>query len=351
MLFISGLVYSQGCVAIRSTGVCTMDHHMGDSITRNWQLNAGARYFKSFRHFRGTVEQKERLLNQTEVINWQNTLDLSLARQFNRRWSVSLGLPLVYNDRSSLYEHGRTERHISSAANIGDMRIVTNRWMLDPAKSMKGNFQLGLGLKLPTGAYKATDNFYNVGAGGTSQIRPVDQSIQPGDGGFGMISELNGFFNFSNHFGSYANLFYLVNPREQNGTRTYRETLSSKLANEAIMSVPDQYLIRMGLSYDFVGKLDKLSLEAGGRMEGIPVYDLIGGSEGFRRPGYVISVEPGIRYRFNKLILISSIPFAVSRNRTQSVTDKENSVIQNTFVNGDAAFADHSLNIALAYRF
>ena len=90
MLFISGLVYSQGCVAIRSTGVCTMDHHMGDSITKNWQLNAGARYFKSFRHFRGTVEQKERLVNQKEVINWQNTLDLSLARQFNRRWSVSL---------------------------------------------------------------------------------------------------------------------------------------------------------------------------------------------------------------------------------------------------------------------
>lgn len=347
----SSQLYAQGCVAIRSTGVCTMEHPMGDSVAKNWQMNAGFRYFKSFRHFRGKEEQKDRLIKQTEVINWQNTLDLSLVRQFNRRWSVSIGLPMIYNDRSSLYEHGRTERHTSSAANIGDLRLTANRWMLNPEKAKKGDVQLGLGFKLPTGAYKATDDFYNVGPEGASQLRPVDQSIQPGDGGFGIITELNGILNLSSRFGSYANLFYLVNPRETNGTRTYRETLSATLANEAIMSVPDQYMIRMGINYDFDRKLKNLSLNAGGRMEGIPVYDLVGGSQGFRRPGYVISAEPGLRYSFNKINLIASVPIAVSRNRTQSVTDKENSIIQNKFVNGDAAFADHSLNIALSRRF
>jgi hypothetical protein len=351
ILFVTVQAYSQGCVAIRSNGVCTMDHPMGDSVARSWQLNTGYRYFKSFRHFKGKEEQKERLVAQTEVVNWQSTLDISVVRQFNQRWSLTLGLPLIHNDRSSLYEHGRTERHTSSAASIGDMRILANRWILNPSKATKGNFQLGLGLKLPTGAYKASDEFYNVGPEGTAEVRPVDQSIQPGDGGLGLITELNGFFSFSGKLGSYANLYYLINPRETNGTRTYREVLSSTLANEAIMSVTDQYMIRMGLNYDFSGRLNSLSLDAGGRVEGIPVNDLIGGSQGFRRPGYVISFEPGIRYRFTKLNFFASVPVALSRNRTQSVTDKENSVIRNTFVQGDAAFADYSLNMGLAYRF
>ena len=343
--------FSQGCVAIRSNGVCTMDHPMGDSSARSWQVNAGYRYFKSFRHFKGKEEQKERLVANTEVINWQSSLDLAVVRQFNQRWSLSIGLPLVYNDRSSLYEHGRTERHTSSAASIGDMRLVANRWMLNPAKAGRGNFQLGLGVKLPTGAYKASDTFYNVGPEGAEEVRPVDQSIQPGDGGLGLITELNAFLNVAERLGTYANLFYLINPRETNGTRTFRETLSATRANEAIMSVTDQFMVRAGFNYDFNGKLDRLSLDAGGRMEGIPVYDLIGGSKGFRRPGYVISVEPGLRYRFSKLNFFTSVPVALSRNRTQSVTDKESSITQNQVIHGDAAFADYSLNMGLAFRF
>ncbi|HEY5393165.1 MAG TPA: hypothetical protein VIJ57_13665 [Hanamia sp.] len=38
-------------------------------------------------------------------------------------------------------------------------------------------------------------------------------------------------------------------------------------------------------------------------LEGIPVYDLIWGSEGFRRPGYIISAEPGITYMVNEITL------------------------------------------------
>lgn len=69
VIFISFQSYSQGCVAIRSTGVCTMEHPMGDSVAKSWQLNTGYRYFRSFRHFRGKEEQKERLVKNIEVIN------------------------------------------------------------------------------------------------------------------------------------------------------------------------------------------------------------------------------------------------------------------------------------------
>jgi len=205
---------------------CSMPHPEEEAAAKGWQLNVAHRYFRSFRHFKGEEEQKERLEKHTEVINWQHTLELNLLRQFNNRWSLSAGLPLLANKRSSLYEHGRTERHNSSSAGIGDARIVGYRWLLDPQKAAKGNLQLGLGVKLPTGNYKYKDTFYNVGPDGKPEERPVDQSIQLGDGGIGAITELNGFYTLGSHFSTYGNVYYLFNPRGENGIRTYRETLS-----------------------------------------------------------------------------------------------------------------------------
>ena len=115
---------------------------------------------------------------------------------------------------SSLYEHGlvngtyvKRERNSTSSFGIGDIRFAAYRWMLDPAKSTKGNIQLGLGIKLPTGDYNYKDYFYNVGPNGTKELRPVDQSIQLGDGGTGFTFEVNAFYNFIENFGVYGNLF------------------------------------------------------------------------------------------------------------------------------------------------
>jgi hypothetical protein len=342
---------AQGCVAIRGTGtVCTKQSHI-ESESKGWQLNTGYRYFKSFRHFKGRVEQKERLQQHTEVINWQHVLDLSLVRILNNRWSLAIGAPLLANKRSSLYEHGRTERHSSESYGLGDMRIVAYRWMLKPEKNRKGNIQLGLGVKLPTGEENYQDYFYNLGANKGKELRPVDQSIQLGDGGTGLITELNGFYNLNQQFGFYTALYYLTNPREVNGMHTYRETLSPTLSNEAIMSVADQYMARLGVNYSLEKSLHGASLLLGGRLEGIPVKDLVGGSQGFRRPGYIISVEPGINYMFRKLNLFATVPVAIERNRRQSVTDKENTILTGTYRQGDAAFADYSINVGLSFKF
>lgn len=353
--FCLSLVYlqtaAQGCVAIRGTGtVCTKMDHI-EAETKGWQLNTNYRYFKSFRHFKGKEEQKERLEQQTEVINWQHTLDLSLVRTFNNRWSVAIGMPLLANSRSSLYEHGRTERHRSESYGLGDMRIMAYHWLLNPEKNKKGNLQLGMGLKLPTGEEGYVDYFQNVGPNKTPELRPVDQSIQLGDGGTALITELNAFYNFNERAGLYTTLFYLVNPREVNGVRTFREILSPTLANESIMSVPDQYMARIGANYSLGGKLHGLSFLLGGRVEGIPVEDLVGGSLGFRRPGYIISAEPGINYMVKKLNFFATVPVALERNRTQSITDQENSIKTGTYRHGDAAFADWALNLGFSVKF
>ena len=329
---------------------CSMEHPGEEAAASGWQLNVSHRYFKSFRHFKGDEEQKERLIENTEVVNWQHSMDISVLRNFNNRWSLSVGIPLLANKRSSLYEHGRKERHNTNSAGIGDARIVGYKWLLDPEKATKGNLQLGLGVKLPTGNYNYKDNFYNVGPDGGEEERPVDQSIQLGDGGVGAITELNGYYALGSHFSAYGNVYYLFNPRGTNGTRTYRETLSPLRANEAIMSVADQYMVRLGVSHSFSGKLQGLVTSLGARMEGVPVEDAFGSSEGFRRPGYVQSLEPGVSYQLPKVTFFASVPVALKRDRLQSVTDKEVSAQTGNYVHGDAAFSDYAINIGASIR-
>ena len=357
-LLCSNKAIAQGCVAVRSNGNITMAHPL-DTTAENgmWQLSLATRYFKSFRHFSGLEENKQRLIEHSEVINHQASFDFALTRIINDRWSYMVDVPILSNSRSSLYEHGlvdgayvKKERHSMHSFGIGDIRFASYRWLLNPKKSTRGNIQLGLGIKLPTGDYNFKDYWYNVGVGGTKELRTVDQSIQLGDGGTGFTTELNTFYSIRHNLSIYANGYYLINPREQNGVRTYRETLRKSLANEAIASVPDQYMLRGGFNYAF-NNAKGLSLALGAKLEGIPVHDLVGGSEGFRRPGYIWSVEPALTYQVSKLNFFFSMPFAVVRNRTQSVTDIENSIVTGKHVQGDAAFADYVLNAGVSFKF
>ncbi|WP_256005170.1 hypothetical protein [Pedobacter deserti] len=341
-------VRAQGCVAIRSTGgICAMTEHPDEELgsSGGWVFNANNRYFKSNKHYKGSDYQEERIELGTEVINYQYALDLALTRLFNSRWSMMIDVPILANKRTSLYEHNRVSRHAMHSYGLGDIRIAGYRWLLDPAKNRKGNIQLGLGLKLPTGDYKYQDYWHNVGPGDTKELRTVDQSIQLGDGGLGITAEVNTYYNLAPHFGLYGNLYYLSNPRGQNGVRTYRELVSSTLYNETIMSVPDQYMARAGVNY----AAGSLVATAGARIEGIPVRDLIGGSGDFRRPGYIWSVEPGLTYQFKRAAIYATVPVALYRNRTRSVTDIERST-PTARAHGDAAFADYSINAGISFK-
>ena len=101
-------------------------------------------------------------------------------------------MPILANSRSQRAHFDNNPRFKTHSFGIGDARISVYRWMLDPAKSNNGNFQIG-----------------------------------------------------------------------------------------------------------FKGGLKNVSVALGGRLEGIPVHDLVGGSEGFRRPGYIVSAEPQRNYHSN----------------------------------------------------
>ena len=354
-LLLPGLsAWSQGCIAVKSTGGVCMLQHDGDTASKSWQLTTAFRYFRSYKHFRGKHEEKNRVQENTEVINHQSSLDLSLIRVFNNRWSMAVNVPILSNTRSSKYEHygnGSSDpnaRHTTRSFGLGDIRITGYYWLLDPAKHIKGNIQAGIGLKLPTGDYKVMDHFYK--SDGSVLLGPVDQSIQLGDGGTGFTTELNAYYNFSRVVGVYGNFYYLINPREQNGVSTARggtSSSSSIASGSDVMSVADQYMVRAGANLNF----NKFTVLAGGRIECIPVHDLVGGSNGFRRPGYIISVEPGISYQFKRVSAFVSVPVALERNRTQSVPDKKRTEQTGNFTQGDAAFADYLLNFGINIRF
>jgi hypothetical protein len=322
--------------------------------TKGWQLNLNNRYFKSYKHFVGTVEQKQRVDSATEVINHSYSLDITLTHIINSRWSIGITVPVISNSRSSKYEHyGNSSkspgaRRVTHAFGVGDARVSVYRWLFDPAKSQNGNIQAGLGIKLPTGDYRCQDFFYRNDS--TYTIGPVDQSIQLGDGGTGIAIELKGYYNFSHSFGAYADVYYLSNPREQNGVSTSRGGTTGANAVKyftSTMSVPDQYMVRAGANY----MVSKFSFSGGIRIEDIPSSDLIGGDKGFRRPGYVISLEPVASYSMKKIQVYLSVPFAVQRNRTQSYADKLQTSTTGSKVQGDAAFADYFINAGATIRF
>lgn len=348
-LLLSQSGFAQGCVAIRHFS-STMGNNLESNLLNRGELQLGMnyRYFESFRHFKGTEEEPDRVSNNTEVINYSHAWDFSLNYGLTDRLYAGLTIPTVLNERSSLYEHGREERHKSFSRGLGDIRIGLGYWLFDPIEHSRGNLSLGVGLKLPTGNYNATDIFYNVGPEGSPQVRPVDQSIQPGDGGFGFTADFQFYQGITDNFMFYGGGFYLFNPRETNGIRTFRETLSPILENESIMAVPDQYSLRAGFGLSFSSMF---SASLGARFEGVPVEDVFGGNEGFRRPGNVLSVDPGISYVKNNFSVNLNVPIAVRRERPQSVTDLETQRITGEPRNGDAAFADYLINLGISYRF
>lgn len=332
---------AQGCVAIRGFSTCSGELANKDAAgfhKGEWSLNTNFRHFKSYKHFVGTEEQVERVEEHTNVINRSYFYDLSISYSFTDRLFGTIVLPFVDHSRES----GRAERSFVYSQGLSDVRASIGYWLFDSHKHVQSNLSASLGIKTNTGNYQATDIYPH--RDGRPDERPVDQSIQPGDGGVGVTLELQGYHMLTNNFFLSGGLYYLSNPRETNGVMTYRSR-----ETEAIMSVPDQIALRAGFTY--APPITGLGVYLGGRWECVPVHDLIGGSEGFRRPGYVLSVEPGLSYNFKSFQLNLDAPIALIRNRTQSVPDMETELLTGEPRHGDAAFADFLVNFGVTYRF
>lgn len=330
---------AQGCVAAHTTqpvisGLNSTDQPHSANLIHGLTLTFGFRTYSSFRHFVGTVEQVQRETAHNEVENHVDLYDLGINYQLTPRWSLIADIPAMSATR---HQQGSTPRNTYRSGGIGDVTVGAQAWIWRPPTESHGNIALSASLKLPTGINDAKGT--TILSNGQAQIRPFDESIQPGDGtwGFSLATEAYKALYFQTY--GYFTGSWLFSPQDTTGVKTFRTK-----PGEEIVSATDQYLWRGGVSHA-VPKLRGAALSFGGRMEGVPVRDAFGASNGFRRPGYVISIEPGLMYSRGRYELNVSGPWAIERNRKRSVTD----IAHGT--HGDAAFSDYTIIASLSRSF
>ncbi len=339
---------AQGCIVAHGSGLPSPMAE-GESSSP-WDVSVAYRWFQSDRHFVGTTEHPERQAEGSQVINRSNFIDVGLNYTISPRYSLVVTIPFVVHDRSSVVRDDKRvilQRYHTQSAGIADLTIGAAGWVWDPTTPRKGNLQLGAGFVLPTGKDDVTDTFstYDRTTGKILGVeRTVDQSIQPGSGGYGINLNAFGYRDLGQGFTAFANASYTITPDVKNGVPTYRSD-----PFEAIMSVPDSYLARAGVEYA-LPQSRGWSLSLGGRIEGVPVNDLVGGSTGFRRPGYSVAIEPGIVVSRPNWSARLYVPFAVQRDRQQSVPDKFRTAATGRYSQGDAAFADYLIMFSVSHR-
>ncbi len=340
---------SQGCIAVRNiSGFGQYNLTENAFSTSSWQLNINTRYFKAYHDYKETNDLNTPPQNQNVIKSF--SMDIGITRLLNKGWSLNFSLPISANSRTSNSDHGgpNTTRYTTHTFGVGDIRFTAYKWLLAPTATQKGNIQLGLGIKLPTGDYRYQDYYHWNDS--TIVLGAVNPSIQLGDGGTGIITELNTFYAFNKTISLYGNFYYLINPREQNGVlATPGGRPASPLlikSRGAQISVPDIYSMRAGVNFN----LTDWAFSLGVRDEGAPVHDLMGGSNGTRRAGYTLSVEPGIVFKMKNATLYTYVPFIVAHSIKQNVPDKNISKITGVYTVGPGGSGDYQIFLGVQFK-
>jgi len=308
-----------------------------------WFANVSERWQRSDKHFIGDKEQTQRTDEGRQVINNINVVDVGVSYAITKRFSATVDIPFQFATRQQKPRlNGVLQpRYETSANGLSDIKLLGTAWLLDPDHNKKQNISVGLGVKFPTGDKEAKDTFQVAQGTAPNQtlrpvVRNVDQSIQPGDGAWGIIFDVYAFRQIITDLNFYVAGTYIAEPEETAGV--------VQGAGPTLMSTADSYLFRSGFGYAFLPKYG-LSVTLSARMEGTPVRDLFGDSGGFRRPGFAVSIEPGLVFVKNGWSASASAPVALYRNRERSVLDEQNGG------HGDAAFADYMLLFSVGKAF
>jgi len=331
---------AQGCIVSRSTQQIGPGSQAGYLAPHHWELTIDYRHQYSFRHYVGDVEQTQRIQMGNQVENRINLENFQLTYQATPRWSFGVNLPLLFASRRS-----HNAYNTFHANGFGDIIVTAQTWILSPAQPHRGNVQVGYGLLMPTGASQVRNTYLASPTATSTTTRPVDYSIQPGAGGWGIVLQGQAFRVFGKEE-VYGSASYIITPQNQNTGYLRNPTATTQNPLTQYNSISDQYLVETGVAFEIPQeKIHQLAVTFGPRFEGVPAHDLIGDNLGFRRPGFALSLEPGVRMSLGRSLLTASIGRAVWRARVKSVPDMM------TGGHGDAAFADWVWSASLSHRF
>src|SRR6266568_3713284 len=243
-----------------------------------WELGLGYRHLYADDYFVGDrIDASQAPRGQPQIYDI-HSIAASMAYALSDQVSVHLTVPFQTGTNSRVHPDG--VRHVTSATGIGDVSVMGRAWLLDPASHRFGNLALGLGVKAPTG----------------------DNAVK-------------GDFRLAEGLFAYLYGLYQLTPREKTNV-TWTPT-------SPVLSVHDVYDARLGLAYA-VWPRAGISASLGARVDGVPVRDLIGGSEGYRQPGYVLFLDPGASASWGKETVTVSVPVRLHARYEQNVNDLRN---------------------------
>jgi len=240
---------AQGCILIRESA--PVIGSMSSTYLRpgEWEVDFSLRGSTADRHYSGDVYQAQRTALGTNVVNTQRLAVFNLDHSFTRRFSAAVSVPFVVASWSVPSPIAPTPgpRAVQHGNGFGDVSLIGRFWLFDTNRSSR-NLSVGLGVKPPTGNAADTDVFVDI-TGASPAEKAVDQSVQPGDGGWGTQLEVQGFSQVWRMF-AFGSANYLINPRDVNGTPSIlvgigRPSSTIPMRNEN--SVPDQFVVRGGL--------------------------------------------------------------------------------------------------------
>lgn len=300
-----------------------------------WQAGANYRQFTADHQYQGTTLSPSVTALGTNVISKMRYLDVNATYAITTQWNVSVDVPIILNassNRALPSTVAGSPRFAHSTSGVSDMTVGGRYWFMSCDSNPGQNFSIGAGLKMPTGNSNATDMFPNA-LGLDVRERPVDQSIQLGDGGWGFNLSLEGFKQFG-VVSTFASGMYVFNPKDQNNTLSPPALLnpagpSAVAEAQRFNTVSDSYLVRAGVGIP-VPKMLGLSATLATRIEGVPVRDLFGDTAGFRRPGSFVTIEPGVIFGSGRTMLFLNVPIRVHQNVRSSLGFAR-----------DSTFADH----------
>ncbi len=338
----SSQLWAQGCILARSPEQGLPTGQGGVLEPGHFQITVGERHQFSYQHYVGDAYQEYRAQQKTQVENRINLVTLDLTYQWTPRISFEIDAPWLFATRKS-----QSSPIKYAATGLGDTIIGANFWVRQPDHATRNNFSAGLGLLIPTGNddVQNTVNTNTSGTGSPVEVTtPVDYSIQPGNGGWGMVMQWQGYQRINNSVTFYTDGDYIATQGGTNGVKR-GATLSTTTPLDNYDAISDQYLLEGGLAFP-VTYVKGLSATVGPRDEGVPAKNLFPNSnDGFRRPGFAVTVGPGAEYVHGSNLFTAGVYKAIHRDRTVSYPDS----VYGT--HGDAAFAQYVWLASLTHRF
>ena len=283
-----------------------------------WQTGLAYRYLHANRFYVGHAYRPDRAPSGMPVHISVHTVELTLTYAVTNRVAVNVGIPVA--TASETRAQGDAQLHTRSASGVGDIYVTGSAWM-PTGRTTPGEFRDRSGHQ---GAdwRVGKDGDYAMASGATTS-RALDPSIRRGtaDGGSSSRRTGSGRYSLASLHTRLPRIWRIRVPTS--GVYVFGAAYRGLVARSRCS---DEYSAHAGLTYR--QRRGGLTMSLGGRIDGVPVRDWLGGGDdSFRRPGYVVyssrgsrSLSPIVRSPRGTTLSLT-VPFAVDQNRKPSTID------------------------------